>query len=187
MKIKNIKLRSSRIKALGDDSKSSDIKKIGIICPDDCYEKLVPKKMNPEEFPINSATFIKISKNQYKIEFKLKPNVNTDSFTIVGPFSSFPNVSFERSFEYSKQNKVVGGTCTCENLYSLRNIFRGTYYIPVKVTVTEEVTVTLTEFVTEKVTVETLPVYFIVFNQEGYYYYLNVDKDNNVIFSSISL
>lgn len=196
MKIKNMKSRSSRIREIDNNQASISAMRTTLssssTTPDsrrcyyyDCEEGPDLRVMTEDQRPIDSAIFTKISNDQCKIEYKFNSKIN-DSFKIFGPFPSSSKISESDINNYIELRKrgeydTDDSICRCNNSFSLRNKllsgeiyegFMGDYYI---FYYNGSVIGTQSQIV--------LPASFIVFNQQGLYFYLNVDQNSNVTFT----
>lgn len=182
MKTKNMKLRSSRIKEILTDQPESKTSVLNSLKCDysNCEKGPDLKVMTPDEFPIDSATFTKINNFLYKIQYIFNSKIN-NQFKIFGPF--LPSIISNINNYELRQYPISTAPCKCNSLYSLRNKNlenNGGFKLGLEKLIYNS---SGGEFVTQSEI--NLPMSFIVFNQQGYYRYLNVDKDSIVSFSSI--
>lgn len=184
MKTKNMKTRSYLMKETFSDqyslavllttlSSSSDSNQCSYY---NCEKGPDLKVMTVDQFPIDSATFTKINNYQYKIEYIFNSKLNDGFIISTDPFSSYII-----NYELRQRNYLIARKkCQCNNLFSLRYKYNVTSqgfiseHLLNNANVGGSITI-LSEII--------LPVSFIVFNQQGLYYYLNVDDKSNVTFS----
>ena len=188
MKTKNMKLRSSRMREINNDRASISSIQIKILSAPLCYYSNCEKgpdlkAMTLDQFPIDSATFTKLNDYQYKIYYNFNSNLN-DSFTISGPFP--PSIISEiNNYELRKRNWSSMNTCICSSFFQLRNkrpgeINEGFMTGWLETLLNEANSGGVIGIPSQII----LPASFIVFSQQGLYYYLNVDQNGNVTFSS---
>lgn len=189
MKTKNIKLRSFRMREVGDDQEDmSTITTLSSVSNSNtchyynCEKGPDLKVMTLDQFPIDSATFTKISNNQYKIDYTFNSKIN-DGFRISVPFSSSSKVSESDINKYIELRKksyspVFPQICRCTDSFFLRNMLLSGEIDEGFINENK-----LTGAVIGQRDQIVLPVSFIVFNQQGLYFYLNVDQNSNVTFS----
>lgn len=181
MKIKNMKLRSSLMRETSSNTESAVVAIVDSVygvCDDSVISKL--SLMNIEEFPIKSAEFLKINEYQYQMNYEFNNNLSKTVFTIVGPFSQ--SIKFNIN-DYELRKVFTNGTCfpllTLRNKNSPDNT--GFEYGQI---LNSQMNGSLNSQMNGSPAVGSnkidLPVTFIVYNQEGFYYYLKVDKDSKV-------
>jgi hypothetical protein len=139
--------------------------------------------MTADQRPIDSATFTKINDSQYKIDYTFNSKID-DSFKISAPFP--PSIISDiNNYELRKKSysPVYPSKCTCTDSFSLRNMLLSGEID--EGFMNEDKLTSTNGSVIGQVGQIVLPVSFIVFNQQGLYYYLNVDQNSNVTFSPI--
>ena len=196
MKTKNMKLRSSRMREINSNSLPSDTNKIQPAPPKcsyvSCNKGPNLTVMTLSQFPIDSATFTITDdyQYQYQIKYKFNNNINDDSFTIIGPFqpSIISNINNYELRQQNYENNMMNemNKCKCSSSFHLRNISEKKdeegFMLGLETLLNNANNGGLIGIQSQII----LPVSFIVFNQQGLYYYLNVDKNSNVTFSSTS-
>ena len=142
------------------------------------------KVMTESQLPIDifdSPTFTKINNFQYTMKYTFNTNIS-DSFNISGPFSP-SSISNINNYELRQRASINIYLRRCEcNKYRFllrnKNLSEDNGFM-----LLDTVLNTSSGALINTQSQINLPTSFIIYNQEGLYFYLNVDHNSNVTFS----